>query len=119
MHIALIKKNIVILGAGITGLSTAHYLSLKNKDFLVLEKSNRIGGNIFSEKKEDYIIENGPNTVLLSNDSIIKLIKESKNSYPIFIHCEASIERSPIIALAWLMHSKKISLQESKFCNFR
>ena len=49
LHIALIKKNIVILGAGITGLSTAHYLSLKNKDFLVLEKSNRIGGNIFSE----------------------------------------------------------------------
>ena len=76
MHIALIKKNIVVLGAGITGLSIAHYLSLKNKDFLVLEKSKRIGGNIFSEKKEGYIIENGPNTVLLNNDSIIKLIKD-------------------------------------------
>ncbi len=76
LHIALIKKNIVILGAGITGLSIAHYLSIKNKDFLVLEKSKRIGGNIFSEKKEGYIIENGPNTVLLNNDSIIKLIKD-------------------------------------------
>ena len=75
MYIAYIKKNTVILGAGITGLSTAHYLSLKNDDFLVLEKNNRVGGNISSEKKEGFIIENGPNTVLLNNDSIIKLIK--------------------------------------------
>ena len=75
MHIASIKKNTVVLGAGITGLSTAHYLSLKNEDFLVLEKNNRVGGNISSEIKEDFIVENGPNTVLLNNDSIIQLIK--------------------------------------------
>ena len=75
MHIASLKKNTVILGAGITGLSTAHYLSLKNDDFLVLEKNNVVGGNISSEKKEGFIIENGPNTVLLNNDSIVKLIK--------------------------------------------
>ena len=75
MYIASIKKNTVILGAGITGLSTAHYLSLKNEDFLVLEKNNRVGGNISSEKKEGFIIENGPNTVLLNNNSIIQLIK--------------------------------------------
>ncbi len=75
MHIASIKKNTVILGAGITGLSLAHYLSLKNKDFLVIEKNNRVGGNISSELKEGFIIENGPNTVLLNNDSIIQLIK--------------------------------------------
>ena len=75
MYIASIKKNTVVLGAGITGLSTAHYLSLKNEDFLVLEKNNRVGGNISSEKKEGFIIENGPNTVLLNNDSIIRLIK--------------------------------------------
>jgi len=75
LYIASIKKNTVILGAGITGLSTAHYLSLKNDDFLVLEKNNIVGGNISSEKKEGFIIENGPNTVLLNNDSIVKLIK--------------------------------------------
>ena len=63
MYIASLKKNTVILGAGITGLSTAHYLSLKNDDFLVLEKNNKVGGNIYSEKKEGFIIENGPNTV--------------------------------------------------------
>ena len=75
MYIASIKKHTIILGAGITGLSTAHYLSLKNNDFLVLEKNSNAGGNISSEKKEGFIIENGPNTVLLNNESIISLIK--------------------------------------------
>lgn len=76
MHIASIKKHTIVLGAGITGLSTAHYLSQKNKDFLVLEKNNRAGGNISSLAKEGFVVENGPNTVLLNNDSVIKLIKD-------------------------------------------
>ena len=42
----------------------------------MLEKNNIVGGNISSEKKEGFIIENGPNTVLLNNDSIVKLIKD-------------------------------------------
>ena len=40
-----------------------------------MKKNNRVGGNISSEIKEGFIIENGPNTVLLNNDSIIQLIK--------------------------------------------
>jgi len=48
---------------------------LKNKDFIVLEKNKRAGGNISSEKKNDFVIENGPNTVLLNNASVIALIK--------------------------------------------
>ena len=42
----------------------------------------------------------------------INLIKETESFYPLFIHCEASIERSPLIALAWLMHKKNITVQE-------
>lgn len=42
----------------------------------------------------------------------INLIKQTESFFPLFIHCEASIERSPLIALAWLMHKKNISLQE-------
>lgn len=75
MCIASIKKHTIILGAGITGLSTAHFLSLKNKDFIVLEKNNRTGGNIQSYQKNGFTFENGPNTVLLNNDSVISLIK--------------------------------------------
>lgn len=76
MHITSIKKHTVILGAGISGLSTAHFLSQKDNDFIVLEKNKRAGGNVKSQNKSNFIIENGPNTVLLNNDSVINLIKD-------------------------------------------
>ena len=70
------KKKIIILGAGISGLSTAHFLSKKSDDFVILEGSNRVGGNIHSEKIDGYVCENGPNTVLLNNSAILSLLKD-------------------------------------------
>ena len=71
-----IKVHTAIIGSGITGLSLAHFLSKKSKDFIVLESKNKIGGIIQTEIKENFICENGPNTVLLNNDAIIELIKD-------------------------------------------
>lgn len=70
------KKKTIILGAGISGLSAAHFLSKKSDDFLVLEGSNRVGGNIHSEKIDGYLCENGPNTVLLNNTSLLEIIQD-------------------------------------------
>ena len=66
----------VIIGSGISGLSFAHFLSKNQQDFLVLESENRLGGIVHTEKKDQFICENGPNTVLLNNDAIIELIKD-------------------------------------------
>ncbi len=71
-----LKTHTVILGAGISGLSVAHFLSKKNNDFLVVEKTNRVGGYIHSQKKNGFLIENGPNTVLINNPSIQQLIDD-------------------------------------------
>ncbi len=68
--------NTIIIGAGISGLSSAYFLSKTNKSFLVLESSNDIGGNIKSKNIKNFICEIGPNTVLMNNDSIKKIIKE-------------------------------------------
>ncbi len=76
MHIASVKKHTVVLGCGISGLSVAHFLSKKTDDFIVLEKSEKTGGNIHSKLIDGYLIENGPNTVLLNNESIKSLIKD-------------------------------------------
>ena len=38
------KKKIAIIGAGITGLTLAKYLSKKNYDISIYEKSSEIGG---------------------------------------------------------------------------
>lgn len=70
------KKKTIILGAGISGLSAAYFLSKRSDDFFIFEESNRVGGWINSEKLDGYICENGPNTVLLNNTALITLIKE-------------------------------------------
>ena len=52
-HIPALKpatgKNVVIVGAGPTGLATAHYLAQAGHAVSVYEKSNRIGGRIETE----------------------------------------------------------------------
>ena len=70
------KTDTIIIGAGISGLSTAHFLSKKNSQFLVLESSDRVGGIIQSKKIKEFICEMGPNTVLLNNDSITQIVKD-------------------------------------------
>ena len=56
------RKKVAILGAGIAGLSFAYYLKKYNSkvDFIILEKSARSGGVVFSEKVNDVIFEWGP-----------------------------------------------------------
>ena len=66
----------IILGAGITGLTVAHYLNKKNKKCLILESKSRVGGNIITEKNQSFTCENGPNTILLNKKSVVELIRE-------------------------------------------
>ncbi|NGX53978.1 MAG: Protoporphyrinogen oxidase [Chlamydiae bacterium] len=57
------KKHILILGAGISGLSTAWYLHKRFKDDIkltIVEKSNRVGGWIQTINKEGFLFERGP-----------------------------------------------------------
>jgi protoporphyrinogen oxidase len=42
------KKKIVILGAGISGLTTAHWLAKENCDITILEKRSIVGGSMES-----------------------------------------------------------------------
>lgn len=70
------KKDVVIIGAGITGLTLAHQLGKSELDFLILEKEQRSGGKILSTRAEGYICECGPNTILYRGDALITLIRE-------------------------------------------
>ena len=66
----------IIIGSGISGLSSAHFLAKKTNDFLLLEAKNRLGGILQTIKEDNFICENGPNTLLLNNDAIIELVKD-------------------------------------------
>ncbi|MDR1372066.1 MAG: protoporphyrinogen oxidase [Dysgonamonadaceae bacterium] len=67
------NKPTVIIGAGLTGLTTAFHLVKQGKNVLVLEKNDLIGGQIQTIEKDGFIFETGPNTGTVSNPEVAEL----------------------------------------------
>ncbi len=70
------KADIVIIGAGLTGLTLAHNLVRKEGDILVLEKENRPGGVIHTESSDGFVFEKGPNTGVIKYGEVAELFEE-------------------------------------------
>ena len=70
-------KSVAIIGAGITGLTAAFYLKRKGLAVTVYEASGRVGGVIQSIRKDGYLAEFGPNTLLETSPKIPQLIKDA------------------------------------------
>lgn len=70
-------KSVAIIGAGITGLTAAFYLKRKGLAVTVYEASGRVGGVIQSLRKNGYLAEFGPNTLLETSPKISQLIKDA------------------------------------------
>lgn len=70
----------VIVGAGISGLGTAQALVTKHtsavNDVLVTEARDRVGGNITTVERGDYLWEEGPNSFQPS-DSMLTMVVDS------------------------------------------
>ncbi len=82
------EHDVVVVGAGISGLTVAFHLSRAGLDVAVLEASARVGGAIETLHDGDWLFEQGPNTVLESRPSVGRLIREAGLG-------EAKIEASP------------------------
>lgn len=67
----------IIVGAGISGMSLAFELRKKGKSVLVLERETRVGGSILTARKDGYLIELGPNTVLANSVQVDGLIRDA------------------------------------------
>jgi len=72
------KADIIIIGAGLTGLSMAYFLKKNGRKPLLLEKSGRPGGVINTYNDQDFIYESGPNTGVLANKEIVSLFDDLK-----------------------------------------
>lgn len=76
------RKQIVIVGGGITGLTAAYYLKKQiNEDSLpydlkLVEASGRLGGKISTYRKDGFIIERGPDSFLERKKAALTLAKE-------------------------------------------
>ncbi len=65
-----------IIGAGLTGLTTAYYLKKADIPFMVFEKENRVGGVIQTVSEDGFVYEKGPNSGVLGSPEIVELIEE-------------------------------------------
>ncbi|MGD1075063.1 MAG: FAD-dependent oxidoreductase [Thermodesulfovibrionales bacterium] len=75
------QHDIIIIGAGISGLSLAHYCAKSGLDTLVLEKNGRTGGTFYSYRlAEDagFWIELGAHTCYNSYGGLLSIMEECK-----------------------------------------
>jgi len=68
--------DIVIIGAGITGLTAGHKLAKAGKKILILEKQHQAGGMLRSFKKNGYAIEEYYHHLFPTDTHIMKLLDE-------------------------------------------
>ncbi len=69
---------VAVIGAGISGLSTAHFLQKGGTEVVVLERSNLPGGTIASKAIDGYLVESGPNSTSETNFVIDELLDDLK-----------------------------------------
>ncbi len=93
-------KRVVIIGGGISGLSTALYLKELSQasghevEYILIEKGSRLGGNILTERSDGFLIEGGPDCFLSEKpwaaqlcrhlglgDQIIPTTEENKGTF--------------------------------------
>lgn len=56
--------DIAVIGAGISGLTTAHALAAAGHDVVVLDRRNAPGGRIHTERRDGFLVEHGPNSLV-------------------------------------------------------
>jgi oxygen-dependent protoporphyrinogen oxidase len=69
------NMKIAVVGAGLTGLTTAYYLKKAGVDVSVFEKANRVGGVIQTNNEIGFIFESGPNTGILTHPEAAELLE--------------------------------------------
>ncbi len=74
--------HIVIIGGGITGLSTAYYLQKeaantgRRASYTLIEREGRLGGKIQTEHVDGFVIEGGPDSFLAQKPWATQLARE-------------------------------------------
>jgi protoporphyrinogen/coproporphyrinogen III oxidase len=72
------SKKVVIIGAGISGLTTAYFLTKEGFDVTVLEKKREVGGSVETVKEKGFLFDRGPNSGLETTPVLSKIVSDLK-----------------------------------------
>jgi oxygen-dependent protoporphyrinogen oxidase len=110
------KKDIVIVGAGVSGLSLLHLLCQKYKHrpdvtIKLFERSDYAGGTVHSQRHEEGLFETGPNGFLGGREHTLKLIEAlgltgslitAEEGLPRFVDVHGTLHEFPMDPKAFL-----------------
>lgn len=68
--------DVVIVGGGISGLAAAYELRKRKTSLLLLEKADRAGGVIHTERVGEFLIDAGPDSLLVQKPAAVTLCNE-------------------------------------------
>ena len=113
-------QDAIVLGGGISGLTTGYLLQQKGLDFSVIEKNSFPGGPIQSVIKDGFLVEKGPNSLLVSDPWIESFISDlgigneivdsnpsAANRYVVRNSRPIPVPRSPLQAITTSLFSLK------------
>lgn len=73
------NEKVAVIGAGLTGLTTAFRLKQAGVNVTVIEKTDRVGGQICTHEQDGFIFESGPNTGVVSYPEVAELFESLGN----------------------------------------
>ena len=119
-----VSGKVAVIGAGISGLTTAYRLQKLGFETDIIEASGRVGGVIKSYRDDDWLSEAGPHTYLETNPRIRKLVNEigleqdlcepgpeAKNRFIVRDEKPYSLPSSPVSFLKTPLFSKSAKLR--------
>ena len=75
-------KTVVVVGGGITGLCTMHYVTKQMQEkgiearLILVEENTYLGGKIHSEYTEGFIMETGADSIVARHPGVLELVRE-------------------------------------------
>ncbi|HET6528927.1 MAG TPA: protoporphyrinogen oxidase [Balneolaceae bacterium] len=105
------NTSVGVLGAGISGLSAAYALKKKGISFTVYEKSDAVGGVIQSKRQNGWLVEEGPNTLMVKSDALWNLLDELDLDDQI-------LEANPLAKKRYIVKNRQLEPLPSSLASF-
>lgn len=68
--------SVVVVGAGISGLTVAYRLQQRGHSVSVFEAASRPGGAIWTTNQEGWLLDHGPNSLLVNRQGVLNLFED-------------------------------------------